>query len=153
VAYDVAVPGGTRRRIASGDMFCLFDRVDDPCFPRSWLNRARDAFGTALSGQTFAASIYRNSARPAGVLQTLGALSDEGRQRLPDSWKAVHGGAGKAGKTPVWENGVEWKPLGMTAEDAELLESRKFSVAEICRIFRVPPPVISDLEKATFANI
>lgn len=62
-------------------------------------------------------------------------------------------GSGNTGRTAVLENGMEWVSMGMTAEDAQLLESRKFSVAEIARIFRVPPPMIGDLERATFANV
>src|SRR5262245_41132511 len=108
VAYDVTVPGGTRRRVAAGDMLAIYDRVDDPCAPRSRLNRARDTVGAAIAGQEFASSIYRNSARPAGVLLVEGALSEEAQQRLADTWKSTHAGAGKVGKTPVLENGVKW---------------------------------------------
>jgi HK97 family phage portal protein len=68
-------------------------------------------------------------------------------------WAANNSGLDSVGKTPVLDNGMEWQQVGVSAEDAQFLESRQFSITDISRWFNIPPHMIGDLERATFSNI
>ena len=72
---------------------------------------------------------------------------------LRASWNAAYGGSGNASRVAVLEEGMTFTPLSIPNNEAQFLETRKFQVTEICRIFRVPPHMIGDLERATFSNI
>ncbi|PSW53027.1 phage portal protein [Photobacterium leiognathi] len=113
----------------------------------------RETVGTAMAMDTYAASIYGNGAKPGGVLQMKGKLSGDGQQRLLDSWNQTHGGANNANKVAVLQEGMEWKQISMSAEDAQFIESRKYTRSEICGIYGAPPHMVGDLDKATFSNI
>lgn len=74
-------------------------------------------------------------------------------ERLRNSWNAAYGGAGNAGKVAILEEGMTFTPVSISPQDAQLLEKRKFTVEEICRIFRVPPHLVQNLDRTTFNNI
>ena len=74
-------------------------------------------------------------------------------KRLRESWNAAYGGSGNSGKVAVLEEAMTFTPISMPNNEAQFLETRKFQVAEICRIYRVPPHLVGDLEHATFSNI
>ena len=80
-----------------------------------------------------------------------GVLKDP--SKLRDSWQAVYGGTANTGKVVVLEEGVEYQPITIPPEEAQFLETRKFQIDEIARLFRVPPHMIGDLEKSSFNNI
>lgn len=71
---------------------------------------------------------------------------------LRAQFKERHGGAANAGSTLILDDGLTWKPAQISPEDAELLETRKFGVVEICRLFQVPPPIVQAYENNTFTN-
>lgn len=116
------------------------------------IGQARESIGLALATAEHGANLFGNGARPSGVLTHPGQLGDEAAARLKASWTAAHGGANRLG-TAVLEEGLTWTALTMTSEDAQFLETRKYQRAEIASIFRIPPHLIGDLEKATFSNI
>lgn len=113
----------------------------------------RETVGTAMAMDAYAGSIYGNGAKPGGVLQMAGKLSNDGQQRLLDSWNQTHGGADNANKVAVLQEGMKWQQISMSAEDAQFMESRKYNRTELCGIYGVPPHMIGDLENATFSNI
>ncbi|MCB1715100.1 MAG: phage portal protein, partial [Candidatus Competibacteraceae bacterium] len=82
-----------------------------------------------------------------------GTLTDGPLKRLKAQWQDDYAGASNAGKTLVLEEGMDWKQIGLTNEDAQYLETRKFQRSEIASIYRIPPHLIGDLEKSTFSNI
>ena len=114
---------------------------------------AREAIGVGLAAQQYGAKLYANDARPGGILKTDQNLDEEAFQRLKRQWEAAHQGSGNAWRVAVLENGLEWQSVGMAPDDAQFLETRKFQVTEVARIFRIPPHMIGDLERATFSNI
>lgn len=120
---------------------------------RSVIGDAREALGLALATQEYGARFFRNDATPGVVLVHPTRLSPEAQKRLEISWNEAHAGSGSARRTAVLEEGMKIERLSMTAEDAQFLETRKFSRSEIAGLFRVPPHMIGDLEKATFSNI
>lgn len=114
---------------------------------------AAKAISTALLLESHAAKLFKDGARPAGLLETDGALSDVAMQRLAASFEAGFAGVANAGKTAILEEGLKFKALTLNSTDAQFLELRKFQVEEIARAFRVPLHKIGSLERATFSNI
>jgi len=106
-----------------------------------------------LNAEEFGANFYKNSTRLSGVLEHPGKISAEASTRLRESWQQVYAGKANAGKVAVLEEGMKFNALSMPLDDAQYLETRKFQVTDIARIFRIPPHMIGDLERATFSNI
>lgn len=113
--------------------------------------QAREAVGLALATEEYGAKFFGNGARPGGVLEHPGILKDP--EKLRESWNKVYQGTRNSHKVAVLEEGLKYHSIGIAPEDAQFLETRKYQVNEICRIFRVPPHLVGDLERATFSNI
>ena len=113
--------------------------------------QAREAVGLALATEEYGAKFFGNGARPGGVLEHPGTLKDP--EKLRDSWNKVYQGTRNSHKVAVLEEGMKYHSIGIAPEDAQFLETRKYQVNEICRMFRVPPHMVGDLERATFSNI
>lgn len=114
---------------------------------------ARRGIGVSVAAEEFGARFFGSGARPGGLLEHPGVLGDEARKNLRESWEALHAGPEGAHRLAILEEGMTYHALGIPPDDAQFLETRKFQVAEIARLFRVPPHLIGDLEKATFSNI
>jgi len=104
-----------------------------------------------LATEEYGAAFFANGANPGGVLEHPGVIKDV--QRVKDSWNAGYRGSGNAHKIALLEDGMKFHAIGIPPEQAQFLETRKFQINEIARIFRIPPHLIGDLEKATFSNI
>lgn len=111
----------------------------------------RNSVGAAIASDEYSSRFLENGATPSGVLEHPGALKDP--KKLRESWHDAYGGSGNAGKVAILEEGLKFHTISISPADAQLLETRKFQVNEIARIFRIPPHMIGDLEKATFSNI
>ena len=111
----------------------------------------RNAVGAGLAAETYSSKFFANGAAPSGVLEHPGLIKNP--ERLRESWHAAYGGTGNAGKVAILEEGLKFTPISISPQDAQLLETRKFTVEEICRIFRVPPHLVQNLDRATFNNI
>ena len=112
---------------------------------------AKNAIGLAIAAEEYGSKFYANGAAPSGVLEHPGTLKDPSRVR--ESWQSTFGGSGNANKIAVLEEGMKYTPIGISPEQAQFLETRKFQINEIARIFRVPPHMVGDLEKSSFSNI
>ena len=112
---------------------------------------AKNAVGMTLACEEYGASFFSNGANPGGVLEHPGILKDPGKVR--DSWNAVYQGTRNAHKVAVLEEGMSYKQIGIPPEEAQFLETRKFQINEIARLFRIPPHMVGDLEKSSFSNI
>ncbi|MDY7026679.1 MAG: phage portal protein [Spirochaetota bacterium] len=119
----------------------------------SLLTWAREVIGGALGQQEHGNRLWKNGANPGIALKHPGKLNDEAYRRLKESWDANYSGASNSAKTVIIEEGMSIERIAMTSEDAQFIESRKFSRSEIAGITRVPPHMIGDLERATFSNI
>jgi HK97 family phage portal protein len=112
---------------------------------------ARNAIGMSLATEEYGSTFFANGANPGGVLEHPGLIKDPNRIR--ESWQSTFGGAGNAHKIAVLEEGMKYHPITINPQDAQFLETRKFQINEIARIFKVPPHMIGDLEKSSFSNI
>lgn len=114
----------------------------------------KDTLGEALAQQEYSSRLFSNGAMPRGILSVDDdALTDEERSSITEAWKQAHQGSWNAHKTAVLPSSVKWQGLSFTAEDAQFLQSRNFSVTEIARIFHVPPHMLGQLERSTNNNI
>lgn len=112
---------------------------------------AKNAIGMAIACEEYGAKFFANGAAPGGVLEHPGTLKDPGRIR--ESWNATFGGSSNSSKIAVLEEGMKYTPIAISPEQAQFLETRKFQINEIARIFRIPPHMVGDLEKSSFSNI
>lgn len=114
---------------------------------------ARQAIGLGLAAEEFGARFFGNGAQLNGVLEHPGQLSETAQENLRKSFEANYSGLSKSHRLMILEEGMKYTRIGIPPEDAQFLETRKFQVTEIARIFRVPPHMLADLERATFSNI
>jgi len=112
---------------------------------------AKNAIGMAIATEEYGGKFFANGASPGGVLEHPGVVKDPARIR--ESWNAVYQGSSNAHRIAVLEEGMKFQSIGIPPEQAQFLETRKFQTEEICRIFRVPPHLVANLDKATFSNI
>jgi HK97 family phage portal protein len=112
---------------------------------------AKNAIGMAIACEEYGASFFANGASPGGVLEHPGVVKDP--KRVRESWNAVYQGSANAHRIAVLEEGMKFQSIGIPPEQAQFLETRKFQINEIARIFRIPPHMIGDLEKSSFSNI
>lgn len=111
----------------------------------------RNAIGLGIATEEYGSKFFENGARPSGILTHPGTVKEP--KRLRDSWNAAYGGSSNSGKVAILEENMTYTPISLPNNEAQFLETRKFQVEEICRIFRVPPHLIGDLSRATFSNI
>jgi HK97 family phage portal protein len=112
---------------------------------------AKNAVGMAIACEEYGASFFANGANPGGVLEHPGVVKDP--KRVRESWNTVYQGSANAHRIAVLEEGMKFQAIGIPPEQAQFLETRKFQINEIARIFRVPPHMVGDLEKSSFSNI
>ena len=112
---------------------------------------AKNAIGLAIATEEYGAKFFANGAAPSGVLEHPGTIKDPSRVR--EAWMSQFGGSANSGKIAVLEEGMKYTPISISPEQAQFLETRKFQINEIARIFRIPPHMVGDLEKSSFSNI
>jgi len=112
---------------------------------------AKNAIGLAMATEEYGAKFFANGAAPGGVLEHPGTIKDP--QKVKDSWNAAYQGSTNSHRVAVLEEGMKYQQIGIPPEQAQFLETRKFQINEIARIFRVPPHMLADLEKSSFSNI
>ena len=112
---------------------------------------AKNAIGLAIAAEEYGSKFYANGASPSGVLEHPNVLKDPAKVR--DSWNAAFGGSSNSHRVAVLEEGMKYTPISISPNEAQFLETRKFQINEIARIFRVPPHMVGDLEKSSFSNI
>ena len=111
---------------------------------------AKNAIGLSIACEDFGSNFFANGARPSGILKTPTLIKNP--EKLRESWQSMYGGA-NAGKVAILEEGMSYESISIPPEDAQFLQTRKFQIAEIARIFRVPLHFLNELDHATFSNI
>lgn len=149
VGYLVQDADGQQYRYTSQEMFHLRGLALDGTVGISPIGYAAQAIGMALAAEDYGARFYQNDATPGGVLTHPNHFRDkEMRDAFRKAWQEAQSGANRR-KTAVLEDGMKYEQVGMTNTDAQFLESRKFQLAEIARIFRVPLVLLGETEKST----
>lgn len=153
LSYRVSIPGGGEVRLSPERMLHLRGLGSNGITGWSPIAVARQSVGLAIAAQEYGARLFRNDTRPGGVLEHPMKLSPPAYERLRTSIENAHQGLSNAHRMMILEEGMKWHQIGINPDDAQFLESRKFSVTEIARMFNIPPHFLRDLERATFSNI
>lgn len=151
--YKYTYPEGDTDEFSQDEIFHLRGLSTDGVMGISPVATMRDPLGAAKASEEYGASFFGNSARPDGFLTTDAPMKEDAARQNRKMWEDVHQGSSKAHRTAVLTGGLKWNSVGLNNQDSQFLETRKFSVVEIARAFRVPPHLIYDLERATFSNI
>lgn len=153
LAYEYTDKAGKRVRLLSDEVLHLKHRVgDDAVLGVSPIAAAREVVQLALAERQHGTAMFEGGTRLSGVLTMPGVLKDNQRDSLKASWKANYSGAKNSGGVPILEAGMTYQAISMTADDAQYLASRQFSVEEVCRLFRVPPTLVGDLRHGNYSN-
>jgi HK97 family phage portal protein len=148
---DAHTMKGSSERLQAHDVLHIPGLGFDGLVGYSPIAMAKNAIGMAIACEEYGAKFFANGAAPSGVLEHPGTIKDPSRVR--ESWQATFGGSANANKVAVLEEGMKYTPISISPNEAQFLETRKFQIDEIARIFRVPPHMIGDLEKSSFNNI
>jgi len=148
---DAPTMKGSTVKLAAYDVLHIPGLGFDGLVGYSPIAMAKNAIGMAIACEEYGAKFFANGAAPSGVLEHPGTLKDPTRVR--ESWTQTFGGSSNSNKVAVLEEGMKYTPISISPEQAQFLETRKFQINEIARIFRVPPHMVGDLEKSSFSNI
>ena len=152
VTYQVGTEQGGMRLLDRSEILHVKGLTLNGWLGISPIAYARESIGLSLATEKFGGQLFRNGAKMGGVLEAPAQLSDVAYDRLKTSFDLATSGE-NAHKTAVLEEGVKFTKIGMMADEAQFLETRKYQRAEIAGLFRVPAHMVNDLEKATFSNI
>lgn len=113
----------------------------------------RETIGRAQAINEYSGKFFGNDARPGGILKHPSKLVPEAQKILAENWNDAFKGSGKSHKTAVLEEGMDYLSVGLSPEDSQMIDSQKFSVIDICRVFRVPLNLVMDYERSTYSNV
>lgn len=152
--YRVTDRMGQESVMPRGEIWHLRGLSSDGLIGMSPIELARESLGMALAAQDYGARFFANDAKPTGGwIEFPGSFKDQEAKKLfRESYQQAQSGTNR-GKVLVLENGMKFHEVGVTNKDAQFLELRKFQITDIARLFRVPPHMIADLDRATFSNI
>jgi HK97 family phage portal protein len=153
--YDVRPPLGKLVTLTRGQIWHVRGMSLDGVTGLSPISvHAQGALRLARAADSYGAAFFENGARPSGLLEYPGVLDDDAFRRLDQSWSARHGsGLNNAQRIAILEEGMTYKPISLSNNEAQFLETRRYQVADIARIFRVPLHKLAELSSATFSNI
>ncbi|TKI02673.1 phage portal protein [Martelella alba] len=151
--YQVTFPDGSTDVLGQDDIWHVRILTLDGLVGLNPIAYAREAISLGLATEEHGSRLFSNGAVTSGVLQTEQTLTDEAYARLRKDFEERHTGLGNAHRPMILEMGLEWKAMGLNAEDSQFLETRKFQLEEICRIYRVPMHMVQNTDRATFSNI
>lgn len=151
--YEVTFRDGSRDVLGQDDIWHVRLFTLDGLVGLSPVGYARQAIALGLATEEHGARLFKNGAVPSGVLRTEQRLSDEAYTRLKKDFQERHQGVENNHRPLILEMGLDWKTQSLSMEDSQFLETRQFQRDEICAIFRVPPHLVANLERATFSNI
>jgi len=158
MVYDivdvVSIYGGAgrQRRLLDTEVLHLKDTSDDGLLGRARLARAHGALFNALAVQEFSSAYMTNRALPSIVITTDGFYNEDQRKAMSEQFRSKFTGPSKAGRILILDKSKDVKVLSPSAEDIELLDSRKFAAEEIARLFQVPPPLVGIWDNSSFTN-
>lgn len=152
LVYDYFTSKG-KMTLSRDEVFHLKDLSADGLTGLSPIDQMMEVLGSAMSMDKHGSSSFKNGARFGGILTVPGKLDPKSIENIRASWQKQYAGSDNAGKTGILEQGMDYKPIAMSNEQAQWLDSMKFKRSEIFGIFQVPPHMGGDLERATFSNI
>lgn len=151
--YQYQLPNGRLQWYPAFQIWHLRGLGMDGRIGYSPISLMRQAIGLGLAAEEFGARFFGNDARPGIVLEHPGTLGDDAHKHLRDSFTTEHGTLAKSHRVGILEEGITLKEIGIPPEEAQFIMTRRFQLQEIARMYRIPPHMLADLERATFTNI
>lgn len=151
--YQVTFPDGSTDVLGQNEIWHVRGLTLDGLVGLNPIAYAREAVSLGLATEAHGSRLFKNGAVTSGVLRTDQTLTPEAYKRLKSDFEARHQGLSNAHRPMILEMGLDWKQMGLNAEDSQFLETRKFQLEEICRLFRVPMHMLQNTDRATFSNI
>lgn len=151
--YQVTFPDGSTDVLGQDDIWHVRILTLDGLIGLNPIAYAREAIALGLATEEHGSRLFKNGAVTSGVLRTEQTLTDEAYGRLKKDFEERHTGLGNAHRPMILEMGLDWKSMALNAEDSQFLETRKFQLEEICRLYRVPMHMVQNTDRATFNNI
>ena len=154
LVYDIVLHDGSTKRLLQDEVLHLRYHPSDstPYLGRSPIQVAQDTIALSLSEQQHGTNTFNNGTSLNGVIETLPTTTKDQAKQISDSWKQNYSGVKNAGTTPVLPSGAKFTPVSMSLIDSQWLESRQFSVLEVCRLFRIQPTIVGVLDNANYSN-
>lgn len=152
VYHYAAGTGGGSRVLQGFDVFHLSGPGSDGLLGDPTIYLAREVIGLEIVTTKFVSRFFQNGGRPAGALTTPGTLSPEALDRLRQSWQALHSGADNAGRVAILEAGMKFEKMSIDPDEAQLLELRSYCREQIAAAFGVPPHLVGDSAKQSYAS-
>lgn len=121
-------------------------------FEKCPISLACEAIGAAIVMEAYASRLFKNGAKPGGVIEVPANIGEKAWKRLKAGWRAAHEGADNAGKTAVLHGGAVFRSMQLSSVDAQFLEMRRFQIEEIARAFGMSASQLGDLTKSSYAN-
>lgn len=149
VVYQVRQRDGTIRTLLDDEVFHITGLSVDGISGLSVMEYAREAIGLGLSARQYQGKFFSNGGRLGGILKVKGRLSKDRKQELRGDWQAGHAGGANAFRVAVMDDDVDWKDVGLNAEDAQVIGSLEWSTADAARYFNVPLHMIGETSKVT----
>lgn len=151
LTYDYMTRDSKQVRLRPEDVLHIPGLGFDGVMGYSPIALEKNAIGLGIAAEEYGSKFFSNGATPAGVLTHPNTVKNP--SALRESWNAAYGGSSNSNRVAILEEGLKFERISMPNNEAQFLETRKFQVSEICRIYRVPPHLVGDLEHATFSNI
>lgn len=154
LAYSYNLGAGGFVRLAPESVLHLRGLSGDGLIGMSPIRQAKEAIGLSAAMEEFGARLFGQGGRPLGVLEHPGRLSEQGEKLLRESWQKEHGGLSNAHRVAILQEGMAWKPIGIPPDEAQFLDSRRYQVSEIARMYRIPLHLLGAEDKAsTYASV
>ena len=151
--YQYRRPTGKLKTFQRDEIFHLAGWGFDGIQGYSPITMAREAIALGMGTEEFGSRFFANGANHGGVLQHPGTLGPEAHDRLRNEFSEKHQGLENAHKPAILEEGMTWQSIGISGRDAQFLETRRFQLEEVARMYRIPLHLLQNLDKATFNNI
>ncbi|MDT0594551.1 phage portal protein [Glaciecola petra] len=153
LGYQIALETGKFANLLKEEVLHLKYHTDDGIEGKSPIQICREAIGLGLAQQEHGARLFKNGVKPSGVFETDSMFKDENSiKRLKDSLSDAHSGTSNTGKILLLEQGLKFKPISLSNQDAEWLAARNFSVVDVARMFKLSPIFLQDYTNSTYAN-
>lgn len=152
LVYKITPPNGPPLTLSWKEVFHVRDGSLNGYAGNSRVHFMKEALGLAIRAESHGSAVFGNGARPAGLLTSPDKLNEAQMKQIRESWQAAHGGDKQMG-TAVVDGGMDFKPLSYNSKDTQFIESRKFQIEEVARVFRVPPHMLMLMDRATNNNI
>ena len=147
---DAPINKGSTVKLSPSEVLHIPGLGFDGLIGYSPIAMAKNAIGLAIATEEYGSKFFANGATPSGILEFPGTVKEP--ERVRESWNKGFGGENNH-KVAILEEGMKYTPISISPNEAQFLETRKFQIDEIARIFRVPPHMVGDLERSTFSNI